>query len=220
MRLDLVYNSGLEFVSKFLFLSIVLNYLYFTSDYHPEDNKQTKYTNQTLDQYLCNYQQENQSKLLSLVEFSIIILLVLLLVSFYSLPKRFVILIFQYILSIILLSPKPETLPSISMNSKVLSRPRSPQPNSSTKSLLICRNLLYPISKVGYKVFMRAQLFRTIQFSKKFSEKCLDHYKIISQPDTLLFTLCLLKSVCFVHLVFYVFILEPAISNIFLMLTQ
>jgi len=47
--------------------------LHFTSGYHPEDNGQTKHMNQTLEQYLriyCNYQQDNWSELLPLVEFA------------------------------------------------------------------------------------------------------------------------------------------------------
>jgi len=47
--------------------------LHFISGYHPEGNRQTKYTNQTLEQYLhvyCNYQQDNWSKLLPLAEFT------------------------------------------------------------------------------------------------------------------------------------------------------
>ena len=47
-------------------------WLHFTSGYHPEGNGQTEHTNQTLKQYLCvycNYQQNNWSKLLPLVEF-------------------------------------------------------------------------------------------------------------------------------------------------------
>ena len=47
--------------------------LHFTSGYHPKDDGQTKHTNQTLEQYLrvyCNYQQDNWSKLLPLVEFA------------------------------------------------------------------------------------------------------------------------------------------------------
>ena len=46
----------------FCFLDTALDYLYFTLDYHSEDNEQTKHTNQNLDQYLCvycNYQQNN-----------------------------------------------------------------------------------------------------------------------------------------------------------------
>ena len=47
--------------------------LYFTLGYHSEGDGQTKHTNQTLKQYLhvyCNYQQDNWSKLLPLVEFA------------------------------------------------------------------------------------------------------------------------------------------------------
>ena len=47
--------------------------LHFTSGYHPEDDGQTECMNQTLEQYLhiyCNYQQDNWSKLLPLVEFA------------------------------------------------------------------------------------------------------------------------------------------------------
>jgi len=68
-------NRSSEFVSNFFyFLGTALNmWLYFTSGYHPEDDGQTKCTNQTLEQYLCiycNYQQDNWSKLLPLVEFA------------------------------------------------------------------------------------------------------------------------------------------------------
>ena len=57
-------NRDLEFVSNFFWsLGTALNmWLYFTSDYHPEGDGQTKCTNQTLKQYLCvycNYQQDN-----------------------------------------------------------------------------------------------------------------------------------------------------------------
>ena len=64
-----------EFVSNFFWsLGTTLDMrLHFTSDYHPEGNGQTEPTNQTLKQYLhvyCNYQQDNWSELLSLVEFA------------------------------------------------------------------------------------------------------------------------------------------------------
>ena len=48
-------------------------WLYFTSGYHPEGDGQTECMNQTLEQYLrvyCNYQQDNQSELLPLAEFT------------------------------------------------------------------------------------------------------------------------------------------------------
>jgi len=64
-----------EFMSNFFWsLDIALNmWLHFISDYYPKGDGQIKYTNQTLKQYLhvyCNYQQDNWSKLLSLMEFA------------------------------------------------------------------------------------------------------------------------------------------------------
>jgi len=47
--------------------------LHFTSGYHPEADRQTEHTNQTLEQYLwiyCNYQQFNWTHLLSLAKFA------------------------------------------------------------------------------------------------------------------------------------------------------
>ena len=69
-----ISNRDLEFVSKFFYsLDTALDIqLHFTSDYHPEGDRQTKHVNQTLKQYFCiycNYQQDNWSKLLLLVEF-------------------------------------------------------------------------------------------------------------------------------------------------------
>ena len=72
-----------------------------------------------------------------------------------------------------------------------------------------------PDFKVGDKVFVKAQFFQTTQPSKKLSEKYLGPYKIISQPGTLSFTLHLSESMCSVHPVFYVSMLEPATSNTF-----
>jgi len=53
-------DKGSEFVSNFFcFLDTALDmWLHFTSCYHPEDDRQAEYTNQTLEQYLyvyCNY---------------------------------------------------------------------------------------------------------------------------------------------------------------------
>jgi len=47
--------------------------LHFISGYHPKDDGQIEYTNQTLKQYLhvyCNYQQDNWSELLPLMKFA------------------------------------------------------------------------------------------------------------------------------------------------------
>ena len=58
----------------FCSLDIVLNMqLYFTLGYYFKGDGQTEHTNQTLEQYLCvycNYQQDNWSKLLFLMEFA------------------------------------------------------------------------------------------------------------------------------------------------------
>ena len=67
-------DHGMEFVSHFFrSLGKALNMkLHFTSGYHPEGDRQTERTNQTLEQYICmycNYQQDDWSKLLPLVEF-------------------------------------------------------------------------------------------------------------------------------------------------------
>jgi len=68
-------DRGSEFVSNFFrSLGTALNmWLHFTSGYHPEGDGQTEHMNQTLEQYLrvyCNYQQDNWSELLPLVEFA------------------------------------------------------------------------------------------------------------------------------------------------------
>ena len=70
-----ISNRGLEFVSNFFqFLGTALDmWLHFTLGYHLEDDGKTECTNQTLEQYLhvyCNYQQDNWSELLPLVEFA------------------------------------------------------------------------------------------------------------------------------------------------------
>ena len=47
--------------------------LHFTLGYHPEGDRQTEHTNQTLEQYIClycNYQEDDWSELLPLAEFT------------------------------------------------------------------------------------------------------------------------------------------------------
>jgi len=54
-------------------MKFVTMQLHFTSGYYPEGDGQTEHMNQTLKQYFhvyCNYQQDNWSKLLSLIEFA------------------------------------------------------------------------------------------------------------------------------------------------------
>ena len=68
-------DCSMEFISSFFHsLGKVLDMnLHFTSGYHPEEDGQTERANQTLEQYLrvyCNYQQNNWSDLLPIVEFA------------------------------------------------------------------------------------------------------------------------------------------------------
>ena len=68
-------NRGTEFTFKFFkALATVLDMkLYFLVSYYLEADRQTERTNQTLEQYLqiyYNYQQSDQTRLLSLVEFT------------------------------------------------------------------------------------------------------------------------------------------------------
>ena len=72
-----------------------------------------------------------------------------------------------------------------------------------------------PDFKVGDKVFVKTQFFQTTYPSKKLSKKYLRPYEIISHPSTLSFTLYLSESMCSVHPVFHVSMLEPATSNTF-----
>jgi len=55
---------------------------------------------------------------------------------------------------------------------------------------------------------------------KKLSKKYLRPYKIIVQPSSQSFTLCLSDTIRAVHLVFYVSMLKPAISNTFLQCSE
>ena len=192
--------------------------LHFTSDYHPKDDKQTKRMNQTLEQYLCvycNYQQDNWSELLPLAEF-----------AYNNAPSATtgVSPFFAnkgYHLNITV-HPEYDIAFSRAHNFAV----DLDELQSTLKAEISVAQQHYqksadvqcspaPDFKVGDKVFVKAQFFRTTWPSKKLSEKYLGPYKIISQPGTLLFTLCLPESICSVHPVFHVSMLEPTTSNTF-----
>ena len=192
--------------------------LHFTSGYHPEGDGQTECMNQTLEQYLCvycNYQQDNWSKLLPLVEFAYNnALSATTSVSPFFSNKGYHPNItvhpecdiassqacdFAVDLNELQNTLKAEIFAAQQRYQKSTNARRSPAPDF----------------KVGDKVFVKAQFFRTTQPSKKLSEKYLRPYKIISQPGTLSFTLCLPESMYSVHPVFHVSMLEPTTSNTF-----
>ena len=140
---------------------------------------------------------------------------VLLLIFLYSSLIRDIIQILLFILNVILLPPKPVILLQTLMSYKVLSKLRSPQPNSIIRNLLMHNIPLHLISKQITKSLSRLSSSELLGLQKKLSKKYLRPYKIMVQPGILSFTLYLLESMHSVHLVFYVFILELTISNSF-----
>ena len=213
-------NRGSEFVSNFFrSLGTTLDMqLHFTSGYYPEGDGQTECINQTLKQYLrvyCNYQQDNWSKLLSLVEF-----------AYNNAPSATTSVspFFAnkgYHLNITV-HPKRDIASSwacdfaVDLNKlqSTLKAEISVAQQHYQKSADV-RCSPAPDFKVGDKVFVKAQFFWTTWPSKKLSKKYLGPYEIISQPGTLSFTLRLPESMRSVHPVFHVSMLEPATSNTF-----
>ena len=213
-------DRGSEFVSNFFqSLGTALDMqLHFTSGYHPEGDGQTKCMNQTLEQYLrvyCNYQQDNWSELLSLMEFAYNNALSAITgVSPFFANKGYHPNITVYPECDIASSWACNFAIDLNKLQSTLKAEISVAQQRYQKSA-DARRSPAPDFKVGDKVFVKAQFFQTTRPSKKLSKKYLRPYKIIAQPGTLLFTLCLPESMCSVHLVFYVSMLEPATSNTF-----
>ena len=174
--------------------------------------------NQTLEQYLCvycNYQQDNWSGLLPLAEF-----------AYNNAPsattgvspffanKRYHLNITVHPERDIASSQARDFAVDLNELQSTLKAEISVAQQHYQKSADVQRSPA-PNFKVGDKVFVKAQFFRTTQPSKKLSKKYLGPYKIISQPGTLSFTLCLPESMHSVHPVFHVSMLESAISNTF-----
>ena len=174
--------------------------------------------NQTLEQYLhvyCNYQQDNWSELLPLIEF---------VYNNASSATTGVSPFFAnkgYHLNITV-HPKHNIVSSWACNFaidldellSILKAEISVAQQCYQKSANVqCSPA--PDFKVGNKVFVKAQFFWTTQPSKKLSKIYLRPHEIIAQPSTLLFTLCLPESMRFVHPVFHVSMLEPFMSNTF-----
>ena len=192
--------------------------LHFTLGYHPEDDGQTERTNQTLEQYLyvyCNYQQDNWSELLSLTEFAYNnALSATTSVSPFFTNKGYHLNITVHPECNIASSRARDFAIDLDELQSTLKDEISTAQQRYQKSA-DARRSPAPDFKVGDKVFVKAQFFRTTQPSKKLSEKYLGPYEIISQPGTLSFTLHLPESMHSVHPVFHVSILEPTTSNTF-----
>ena len=193
-------------------------WLHFTSGYHPEGDGQTECMNQTLEQYLhvyCNYQQDNWSELLPLAEF-----------AYNNAPstttgvspffanKRYHLNITVYPEYDIASSQACNFTVDLDELQSTLKAEISMAQQHYQKSADM-QHFPAPDFKVGNKVFVKTKFFQTTHPSKKLSKKYLRLYKIIAQPSTLLFTLCLPKSMHSVHPVFHVSMLKPSTSNTF-----
>ena len=193
-------------------------WLHFTSGYHPKDDGQTRCTNQTLKQYFCvycNYQQDNWSKLLPLMEFAYNnALSATTSVSPFFANKGYHPNITVHPERDIASSRARDFAVDLNELQSTLKAEISAAQQCYQKSADMRRSSA-PDFKVGDKVFVKAQFFQTTQPLKKLSEKYLRPYEIITQPDTLSFTLCLPESIYSVHPAFHMSMLKPAISNSF-----
>ena len=158
-------------------------WLYFTLDYHPEGDGQTECMNQMLEQYLCvycNYQQDNWSELLSLVEFA------------YNNTPSTTTSISPFFVNKgyhlnITVHPKHNIASSracdfaIDLNelqSTLKAEISAAQQRYQKSTDAQCSPA--PDFKIGNKVFIKAQFFWITQPSKKLSEKYFRPYEIIS----------------------------------------
>ena len=66
---------------------------------------------------------------------------------------------------------------------------------------------------IGQQAFVKAKFFRTTQPSNKLSEKFLGPFKILAKAGSHSYTLRLPDTICGVHPVFHVSMLEPAVPN-------
>ena len=207
-----------EFVSHFFrSLSKALDMkLHFTSGYHLEGNGQTERVNQTLEQYIwifTNYQQDNWSSLLPLAEF-----------SYNNAPNAttgvspfFANKGYNPAITI-----HPEYKLASSRAHKFVTD-LSELHKELRKAILLSQEhyqcsadkirIPLPNFKVSDQVFVKAKFFHTTRPTKKFSEKYLGPYEIINQAGPLTWTLSLPDSMCAIHPIFHVSMLEPSTPN-------
>ena len=211
-------NWGTEFVSHFFqSLGKALDMrLHFTSSYHPEGDGQTKHANQTLKQYLqsyCNYQQDNWSKLLPLVEFAYnnAPSATTRVSPFFAnkgyhpnisvYPERDMTSAWAHEYAVDL-----DSLHQYLHEEMANAQLRYQGPADAKRSLA-------PDFKVSDQAYVKAKYFQSTRPSQKLSEKNLGPYPIIAQVSSLSFTLRLPDSMHAVHPVFHVSQLELAIPN-------
>ena len=203
-------DCGPEFVSCFFqslrkALDMKLN---FTSGYHPEGDGQTKWTNQTLEQYLqifCNYQQDNWYTLLPLVEF-----------AYNNTPSATT--------GISPFFANKDYHPNLTVYPKRDLVVNLNELHQELKSAIFEAQLWYQgptdakISPaldfiIGEQAFIKAKFFHTTRPSHKLSNKFLGPFDILAKAGTHSFMLWLPDTFWGVHSIFHVSMLEPAILN-------
>src|SRR5258707_8512122 len=218
-------DRGSEFISHFFrSLSKLLRMeLHFTSGYHPEGDGQMERLNQVLEQYLrayTNYQQDDWSSLLPLVEFA------------YNNATNEMTRVSPFFAN-------KGYHPSIVAELDVQVSSTGAQCfisdlddlHAELKWSIVKAQECYqkyadkhcspvPPSKIGNQVYVKAKYFHTTQPSKKLSEKNLGPYEIIAIPSSHSFTLRLPQHFCSVHPVFHISQLEPAEPEPFLQHVQ
>ena len=211
-------DRGSEFVSSFfrtLGKALDMN-LHFTSGYHPEGDGQTERTNQTLEQYLriyCNYQHSNWSDLLPIAEF-----------AYNNAPSATTGISPFYANKGYHpnLTAHPERdLASTRAREFVVElddlhqhlRDNIAAAQKRYQKSADNKRLPQPDFRIGDKVFVKAEHFRTTRPSKKLSERYLGPYEIIAKAGSRSFTLRLPDNMHAVHPVFHVSTLEPSVPN-------
>src|SRR5258707_18869 len=185
--------------------------LHFMSGYHPEGDGQTEHLNQVLEQYLqayTNYQQDDWSSLLLLVEFAYNNATNEMTgVSLFFANKGY--------------HPSLVAEPNVQVSStgaqcfiSDLDDLHAELKQSIAKAQEHYQKYAdehcspVPPLKIGVQVYVKVKYFCTTQPSKKLSEKNLGPYKIITIPGSHLFTLCLPQHFCSIHPIFHISQLE------------
>ena len=75
------------------------------------------------------------------------------------------------------------------------------------------KQMVLPAFTIGQQAFVKAKFFCTTHPSKKLSDKFLGPFKILAQHGSHSYTLWLPDSICSVHPIFHVSLLEPAMPN-------
>jgi hypothetical protein len=187
--------------------------LHFTSGYHPEGDGQTERVNQTLEQYLrifCSYQQDNWASLLPLAEF-----------AYNNAPNEstgvspfFANKGYHPQLAVhperdVASARAREFAVDLGELHEYLKDNIRHAQQRYQKSADV-RRLPAPDFKIGDKVYVKAEFFRTTRPSKKLSDKFLGPYEIIAKPSRASFTLRLPQEFRGVHPVYHVSMLEMA----------